>query len=345
MAPAPRTPDSGGQQPPAFGQPPFPYPIEFQNPNEVFPPDALEQQGGQVPFGQPMEGQRPGAQSPWESLLPDSDETGFSLPQSGDERGTGGTLNPSQEGEEAPAAKKRLTSKMILILLAILAVLFFLRYQVFVVKRVNVSGTSAEIWQSVAKEAGLDRGMFFFSVNEDRIRQAVESNRYLIFDSMEKMFPGTVNIKVTQRKPFAFFTHLGVGYVLAGDGMILEQTRELSVGDHLMKVIGLSVWGQQSPGSLPSSTDPTQAETLLELFSELSAWGFESQVNTVDVAESLHINLQTIDGYSINLGSSEQLHAKLGTVASVVNELRRRQMFGGIIEATRPGEASYLAGQ
>ncbi len=240
---------------------------------------------------------------------------------------------------------KRFPFRLMLVSLVLVLILLVLRYAVFVVRKVNVSGTSAEIWQTVSKATGLDQGMFYFSVNEDRVRSGVESNRYLIFDSMEKFVPGTVNVKVTQRRPYAFFTHLGVGYVLAQDGMILEQTRELRLGDQLMKVIGLAVWGQQSPGSLPASTDPAQAETMLELFEELAVWGFAGQVYELDIAESLSIKLQTIDGYTINLGSSNQLHAKVGTVASVVNELRRRQMTGGIIEATRPGEATYRADQ
>lgn len=82
---------------------------------------------------------------------------------------------------------------------------------------------------------------------------------------------------------------------------------------------------------------------LRELLSELAAWGFDSQVQSIDVAQSFSLSLLTRDGYTVNLEDSELLHAKIGTVQSVVSELRRRQMTGGIIEAAVPGEATYRA--
>lgn len=221
--------------------------------------------------------------------------------------------------------------------------LFFLRYQVFTIKNVHVTGVRSVPWQTVAKAAGLDQSLLYFTLDEEAVRNGINSNRYLIFESMEKIFPNTLAIKVTERRPFAFFTHLGVGYILAQDGMILEQTRELRDSKELMTVNGLAVWGQQTPGSMPSSTDPAQAEGMNLLFGELSLWGFDTQVNSIDIAQSLNISMQTRDGYTINLGSADQLHAKVGTVFSVVSELRRRQMTGGIIEATLPGEATYRA--
>lgn len=254
-----------------------------------------------------------------------------------------GQSPPQASPQEDDPVKRRL--RLWVSGLIVVFVLWLLASQVFVIRRVNVSGTSAEIWQTVAKAAGLDHSPFFFFVNEDKVRQGVESNRYLIFESMGKILPGTVNIKVIQRRPYAFFTHLGVGYVLSKDGMILEQTRELRDGENLMKVVGLSVPGHQSSGSFIAGIYPTQIEMLLELLEELAIWEFDKEIDTLDIAESLNLTLWTVDGYTINLGNDNQLHAKIGTVASVVSELRRRQMTGGVIEATRPGEATYRAEQ
>lgn len=315
------------------------------------PPGIFDVPGrGQGPFSQPEI-----RESGYQAEMPPQYETGLAenegyarqnadgpLPEPGSFPPEG-QLPPEGSVEEQPPARRGL--RLLVTAMIAVFVLWILIFQVFVIRRVNVSGTSGEIWQTVAKAAGLDHSPFYFSVNEERVRQGVESNRYLIFQSMEKIIPGTVNIRVIQRKPYAFFTHLGVGYVLSRDGIILEQTRELRDGENLIKVVGLAVWGQQSPGSAPASSDPSQAETLFELFEELAVWDFDRQVDTIDIAETLNLTLRTVDGYTINLGNGSQLHAKVGTVASVVNELRRRQMTGGIIEATRPGEATYRVEQ
>ena len=293
-----------------------------------------------APFGAPRQYEQDTVlDNPGEYMR--AENSGF-IPES-DPYARDGQLPPETGDREEDTSKRKL--RQLIIAVSVLFVLWLLFFQVFVIRKVNVSGTSAEIWKTVAKAAGLDHSPFYFFVNESKVREGIESNRYLIFESMEKIIPGTVNIKVIQRRPYAFFIHLGVGYVLSKDGMILEKTRELKVGENLMKVVGLAVNEHQSPGSIPASTDPSQTEVLLELFEELDAWDFASQVDTLDISKSLSLTLLTKDGYTINLGSDSQLHAKIGTVASVVNELRRRQMTGGIIEATRPGEATYRSEQ
>lgn len=248
------------------------------------------------------------------------------------------------EGEEAMSTHARLP-KLVAGVLLVIGILMVLRFQVFTIRNVSVQGLINVPWQTAAKNARLDQSPFYFTLSEDKVREGINQNRYLDFESMTKIFPNAVILKVRERTPFAFFTHLGVGYVLAQDGMVLEQTRELKVGNDLIQVHGLSVWGLQSPGSMPTSTDPAQAESLISLFAELQLWGFASQVSSVDITQSLYLSMQTRDGYTINLGGADALHAKIGTVSSVVGELRRRMMTGGIIEATLPGEATYLAAQ
>lgn len=239
------------------------------------------------------------------------------------------------------ARGKRRLPGLLLALLIGSALILVLRYQVFNVRNLHVRGLVNVPWQSVAQAAGLDKGLFYFTISEDKVRDSVNANRYLIFESMEKIFPNALSLKVTERRPFAFFTHLGVGYVLAQDGVVLEETRDLKVGDSLVKVNGLAVWGSQSLGIPPSSTDPAQAESLVILLKELDLWGFNTEVGTIDIAQSLSISMMTRDGYAINLGGIDNMHAKIGTVSSVVTVLRRHQMAGGIIEATLPGEATY----
>ena len=55
--------------------------------------------------------------------------------------------------------------------------------------------------------------------------------------------------------------------------------------------------------------------------------------------ESIYI--VTLDGFTANIGSAEELRAKIGTVRAVVRELRNREKKGGMIEATVPVQASY----
>lgn len=251
--------------------------------------------------------------------------------------------SPDADNDQAPRVGGKVKTGLILLLLC--ALLLFLRFQVLTIKKLNISGISTVPWQTVASAAGLDKRPFFFTLSEEKVRSGINANRYLIYEGMDKVFPSTLNLRVTERKPFAFFTHLGIGYILARDGIILEETNELKDGANLILVNGLAVWSRQTPGTLPASTDPAQAESLVALFSELDLWGFGSQLVSIDIAQSLNITLHTRDAYTINLGDATNLHAKVGTVVSIIAKLRQMDMVGGIIEASKPGEATYRARQ
>lgn len=297
-------------------------------------------------------------------MPPRPPETGASQPRhetepvwtGEDQQGWVGQDNPQQmfsgiEGAEPemdeaePPQKRSLAFRLMVAAVALLAVLIVLRFVVFTVRNVHFVGLNAMTQQQAIQLSGLNHGLFYFTLQEEEVKNSVNKNRYLEYQGMEKIFPNALAVRVLERYPFAFFTHLGVGYVLAQDGIILEQVRDLRLGDGLIHINGLAVWGQQSPGVLPASTDPSQTAGMTALFEELLVWGFENQIKSIDISQSLNIAMQTDDGYTINLGEEEQLHAKIGTVFSVVNALRQRQMTGGIIEATLPGEATYRAEQ
>lgn len=246
-----------------------------------------------------------------------------------------------EEGIDDSPRRKNRGKIWVSALLAFIAVLFVLRYQVFTITHVRVSGNRNIPWQTVAQAAGLDRGLFYFTVNEDEIRDGINAHRYLIYRGMEKIPPNTLALTVTERQPAAFFTHLGIGFVIASDGMILEKTSSLDAGGELIAVSGLAFWGQLTPGMMPATTDGSQVEMLVLLLKELDNWAFAGEISSIDIAQDLNLSLVTKDGFTVNLGSAENLHAKVGTVQAVVMELRRRQMTGGMIGATVPGEASY----
>lgn len=261
----------------------------------------------------------------------------------GDQYDSQDGLHTSNQEDSLPVKNRSRIIKASIIALAVVAIVLLICTQVLSIRTVRIFGLSSLPQETAISLAGLDNSMFYFTLREDDISRAINANRYLVYQGMEKIFPNTLNITVIERRPLAFFTHLGVGYILSQDGIILEQTRELRDGKDLMQVNGLAVWGQQALGTLPASTDPVQSETLVDLFEQLLVWGFEDQLSNVDIAQSMNISMQTKDGFTINLGTTEQLHAKIGTVSSVVNALRSRQMSGGIIEATLPGEATYRA--
>ncbi len=223
--------------------------------------------------------------------------------------------------------------------------LIFARYYVFSVRDLRVSGIRYVPLDMVRKTLGLEKNRFYFTLTEEYVKRAVNANRYLQFVSMEKIPPNALLLEVRERWPLAFFTHLGMGYVLSQDATVLEQSRDLSKGSTLIAVYGLQAWGQVVPGAYPQTSDLDQVPRLKAVFAALLEWGFDSQVQSVDVGQSMALSLMTYDGYLVNLGNVSFISAKIGTAQAVITELRRMGAPGGILECAKPGEASFRASQ
>ena len=84
-----------------------------------------------------------------------------------------------------------------------------------------------------------------------------------------------------------------------------------------------------------------QLEALCAVLEELELQGALSAMSELNMYDLENIYLVTLDGYTANIGTAEDARAKIGTVRAVVEELRRRGLRGGIIEATVPGQATY----
>ena len=84
-------------------------------------------------------------------------------------------------------------------------------------------------------------------------------------------------------------------------------------------------------------------EALVALVKELTDQGYSAQVKDINVADESNLIMTTQDDYTVRLGDAENLRAKIGTVRAVIEELKRRSLTGGILEASIPGEATYRA--
>lgn len=248
---------------------------------------------------------------------------------------------PMQEREPpAPMSPERRILIIASVLLIAISAAFIIRNLVFSIRHVRVVGTQNVGWEQVARSAGLNPSSNYFNLKEERIREGINSNRYLIYERLETVFPNTVVLFVRERLPVASIHYIGISYIMADDGMILERTKNLNQYPDLMTVSGLDLRDIRQ-GSIPQSTRINQMDVCVDLTRELIAQGFNRQVKDINLSELSSIYLTTTDGYSVHLGNGTQLRAKIGTVRAVVEECRRRGYEPGVIEATVPGEATY----
>jgi len=211
----------------------------------------------------------------------------------------------------------------------------------FPIKNVSIAGPNRDNVWTVYQLSGLDSSVNYFQVSEERIRNGINSDYRFAYQGMEKIWPDTVVLYVAERTPELNIFSQGQQFITSRDGVVLESTGSINYDNGLIRLDGLSIRDIRV-GSSVTCMDEGQFGDVIAVLDELEAQGWKSDIVELDVAMPESITMTTYDGYTIKIGNTQQIRGKLGTVCAVLVEVRARGLQGGTIEATVPGEASYL---
>ena len=261
--------------------------------------------------------------------------------------GTEPTQTPNQGADDVriigelprrPAKRGLYTLIAVLVMLTVAAI--FVRDQVFKIRDIEIRSVHNVSQDEVLRLSGITANTSYFGLNEEKIRAGIESNRYLRFESMEKVWPNGVILNIQERQPSINVLNAGIQYVVAGDGMVLESYASLRLDNSCITTTGLDIRDIRV-GSQIICYNSERLDAMLDIAAELDAQGCRNEIAEMNLSDLNGIFLVTTDGYVANIGDAQQLRPKIGTVRAVVSELRSRGLKGGTIEATVPGEASY----
>lgn len=243
----------------------------------------------------------------------------------------------------APARKRPGAASVIGTLLLILAIAVILNEGLLKIRDVSVVGNQRISWEEVVACAGLERAVGYFTLNETKIARGVETNRYLIYEKMEKHFPNALTIYVKEREICARVQEMGKTYFLADDGMVLEKKENIQCDDEdnaLLVVTGLKP-KEMRVGRIMTAGTTDHMHAYCQLLYELQQQGYLEEISELNVTDPDSLYLITRDGYTAHLGDIEDVRAKIGTVRAVVARLREMGKKNGILEASIPGEVIY----
>ena len=239
-----------------------------------------------------------------------------------------------------PARKRSGVRTVILSLILICAVAVLLNESVLKIRNVAVVGNYAVSWDQVVAAAGLNGSVSYFALNEKKIAAGINANRYLVFQRMEKEFPSSVTLYVRERVARANVQVMGVTFQLDEEGMVLERRGTTQPADDLIAVTGFQA-KEVRVGSFIVPGMASQLDAYKQLMEEIFLQGFSGQVSELNLSDPDSLYLITVDGYTVHLGDTSDLRAKIGTVRAVVAKLREMGRYGGVIEASVPAVATY----
>ncbi len=258
-------------------------------------------------------------------------------------RKTAGTDSRSRtEKKKTHSRAVRIIAGTVLFLTAVLLVL---RFAVFSVREIYVTGNSRIPAEDVIRASGIRRGDSILSLNEKAVEERLVSDSgigyYLQFRYIATSLPSTVVISVKEREPCCWLTYCGIMYVMDKDCMVLyESENPAEQPQNLVEVKGASI---QSNAIVKQRIrlEDVQQSIFTEMFLEMKVLGCTDRIREADISNTASILLVTRDGYTASLGDRTNLHAKLRSLLLVQEELKKEGYYGGTINVTNPEAPIY----
>lgn len=346
---APGSPDSGlkeWQRNTWYGPAPDSNPTPFEEPEDA--PELLKERSSNV-------------SNHTGSFWTDQSQTGYQYPAAE-------VSKPSPGGKKGKPKKRKgerrvsLRSAAVLAGLLITAVLV-LYFGVFRIREIRVIGNNSISSADIIRFSGIRRGDSILrlseeeterrlyaaaisAVNEEQDPEKKNYNYYRIqFRYLEKEMPGTVTIAVRERETCCFLTWCGIMYATDKSGMVLYETENSSkremLEEALVEVKGLDIRSGAHLGQTMVLSSAAQSLAFSELFLEMKILGCTSLIREADLINPNSILLTTRDGYTVSLGDSKSIHAKLRSMLLVRQQLTEMGKTGGSINVSNPETPFY----
>jgi cell division protein FtsQ len=185
-----------------------------------------------------------------------------------------------------------------------------IRSPVLDVDRVVVDGTVRTSPDEVRDAAGIEPGSAMVDLDVGAVADRIESRPWVARATVERRWPSTVEVQVTERRPVAQ-ARSGPGWaVLDRSGRVLTVAGAADPG--LVTLAGVT------PGRPGSSVGPRAG---LAVAAALGPRLGAEAASIADGAEGLELVLR--DGVVVRLGSAEELDDKLYALEAILTKARR----------------------
>ena len=226
--------------------------------------------------------------------------------------------------------------------LLITAVFLVLRFAIFSVKEILVTGNEKISAEEIIRISGVRQGDSILSINEKNVEERITSDYRLQFRYMVCDLPSTVILSIREREACCWLTYCGIMYEMDKNRMVLRESEDPEdYPKDLVEIKGLEVRSNTLVGQYINLGSETQQSIFTELFLEMKVLNCVDRIKEADIRDTSSILLVTRTGYTAGLGNRENLHAKMRSLLLIEQELQQMGRFGGTINLSNPEAPIY----
>ncbi|MEX1307658.1 MAG: FtsQ-type POTRA domain-containing protein [Eubacteriales bacterium] len=227
---------------------------------------------------------------------------------------------------------------MLIFILVLLIALLFIGWRYFRVSKIEVEGNVNIKADYIAMLTGIKTDQNLFAINTDKVKTYINSDPYLEYYALKRIYPSTVRVEVYERIPAALLIGKNKNYVLDNQGNVLEAIDQMDYT--LMRITGLEGF-TAIPGQSLSTQTPYQYDALTAILKDVEYNTLSKMVMTMDISDINQITMRTNIGFTVMFGQAEKVSDKIIWIEKAIEELAKSNITTGTINVVSGDSAAY----
>ncbi len=248
----------------------------------------------------------------------------------------------ARRGAKGGAGKKLIRTAAVIAVLIVAGLILHLR--VFVVRSVTIEGTRILSEAEVLEASGIRIGEGMLTLNEGKIRDRINADRYLNFESIWRDFPDHVVLRISENMPRAKADWNGMLVLIDKDGIVMERTNQWDLALAVPQITGVRI-RRANVGDTVVLEAQSRLEAITEILRALETTGLSGWIEEINVSRTEDLYLVTYDGVQIGLGDQEDMERKLTLAGAALENLRRIDgvtLAGSELDVTAGSTADFI---
>lgn len=219
--------------------------------------------------------------------------------------------------------KRHTTLYFFLVVLLVMGIGILLSVTLFFnVKTINVTGDVDYTNEDIIKMSGIKIGDNLIRLDTQRASDGIMlSMIYIESATIDKQYPGNIEIKVKKCVPTAVLECESGYLVISESGKILEKKSDAA--DDLFMIKGYKTLFEK-PGEYISAEDSHVTEIVSEILKESSKYK-EHKITSVDVSDKFDIKLIYENRITFKIGNSNDIAYKLNLAGTVLDKIGKNK--------------------
>ncbi len=205
---------------------------------------------------------------------------------------------------------------VIIFICSLIAIILF-SSSILRIKTITVSGSEYYSDEKIMAKAGVSLGMHVLQISKKRSIKQISTLPYVESVEVETIFPNTLNLKITQRKPIGYVPFSGTYLSIDKTGKIIDQTQSQEV--YQLPVIEGLKFEKFVLGEQLEVENEDIILAIIEMTSLMEKYNLLNRGIKIDVGNSNKIHLY-INSLDVIIGEINNLDKKIQWLCEIIDQ-------------------------